>query len=80
VLEAQGDGDDGRAQLDSWVRDTEMRFQGVDDIPCPEFWGGLRIVPERVEFWQGRKNRLHDRFVYNRSATEDKWTLERLSP
>lgn len=77
------EGDDGRAMLDGWVKETEARFEGVDNIPVPDFWGGLRIVPERFEFWQGRQSRLHDRFVYDR-ANEDgnqvKWTLERLSP
>lgn len=83
------EGDDGRSQLEGWVRETESRFEGTEQIPVPEFWGGLRIVPERVEFWQGRQNRLHDRFVYDRvhsegakegQGEEDKWTLERLSP
>jgi len=77
------EGDDGRAMLDRWVKETEKKFEGVDKIPVPEFWGGLRIVPERIEFWQGRQNRLHDRFVYDRATEEggdDKWTLERLSP
>ncbi|KAK4126224.1 pyridoxamine 5'-phosphate oxidase [Parathielavia appendiculata] len=77
------EGDDGRAKLDKWVKETEEKFEGVEKIPVPEFWGGLRIVPERVEFWQGRQNRLHDRFVYDRVRGEDgqdKWTLERLSP
>lgn len=75
--------DDGRAQLQQWVREVEERFQGKDDIPCPDFWGGIRVVPERVEFWQGRQNRLHDRFVYDRATGDDggyTWTLERLSP
>ncbi|KAI6382448.1 hypothetical protein MCOR25_000741 [Pyricularia grisea] len=73
--------DDGRAQLEGWVRETEGKFAGVDDIPVPDFWGGLRIVPLRVEFWQGRANRLHDRFVYERTDEKDaEWTLERLSP
>lgn len=75
--------DDGRTQLDKWVKESEQRFEGQEKIPVPEFWGGLRIVPERVEFWQGRQNRLHDRFVYDRvrqDGGEDKWTLERLSP
>ncbi|KXX76107.1 putative pyridoxamine 5'-phosphate oxidase [Madurella mycetomatis] len=77
------EGDDGRAMLDKWVKETETKFEGVDQIPVPEFWGGLRIVPDRFEFWQGRENRLHDRFVYDRVQGEDgqdKWTLERLSP
>lgn len=71
---------DGRKQLDGWVKETEERFRDTEDIPVPEFWGGLRIVPERVEFWQGRENRLHDRFVYDKVEGDDKWTLERLSP
>lgn len=76
-----GGGDDGRGQLEGWVREAEERFRGAEEIPVPDFWGGLRIVPERVEFWQGRENRLHDRFVYERvEGEEEKWTLERLSP
>ncbi|KAK4146842.1 uncharacterized protein C8A04DRAFT_9532 [Dichotomopilus funicola] len=77
------EGDDGRAMLEGWVKETEERFEGKEQIPVPEFWGGLRIVPERVEFWQGRQNRLHDRFVYDRVRGEDgreEWTLERVSP
>jgi pyridoxamine 5'-phosphate oxidase len=77
------DEDDGRAQLEGWVQDIEKRFEGVEQIPCPDYWGGLRVVPERVEFWQGRQNRLHDRFVYDKIGEDDgkaKWTLDRLSP
>ncbi len=47
-------------------------------VPVPEFWGGYRLVPDEVEFWQGRPNRLHDRVRYLRSG--DTWTIERLSP
>lgn len=80
VLKGEGEGgeDDGRGQLDGWVREAEKKFEGVEEVPVPEFWGGLRVVPERVEFWQGRQNRLHDRFVYEKG--EGGWTLERLSP
>lgn len=73
-------GDDGRAQLERWVAETEKRFEGQENIPVPEFWGGLRIVPTRVEFWQGRDSRLHDRFVYERESAKDDWVLSRLSP
>lgn len=76
----EGGEDDGRAQLEGWVRDVEERFEGREDIPIPEFWGGLRIVPTRVEFWQGRENRLHDRFVYEREEGEEEWKIQRLSP
>ena len=48
------------------------------EIPLPEFWGGYRIVPQSIEFWQGRANRLHDRFIYEREESE--WTISRLSP
>ena len=48
------------------------------DIPLPDFWGGYRVVPQSIEFWQGRANRLHDRFIYERQESE--WTISRLSP
>ncbi len=48
------------------------------EIPMPDFWGGYRIVPEKIEFWQGRENRLHDRFEYYRS--EGEWEVRRLAP
>ena len=71
----------GRAELEARVRDVELRFAGVEEIPVPPFWGGLRIRPVLIEFWQGRPSRLHDRFVYKRAAVDsDQWTVERLSP
>lgn len=48
-------------------------------IPLPSYWGGYRVVPAEIEFWQGRENRLHDRFMYNRQ-TDGVWQLERLAP
>lgn len=76
--------DDGRKLLEEWYKEEEERFKDTENIPVPDFWGGLRIVPESIEFWQGRENRLHDRFLYERVPIgDDKWTawkLERLSP
>ena len=57
----------------------EMKDKFINgDVPLPSFWGGYRVTPSTVEFWQGRKSRLHDRFLYSRSA--DAWTIERLAP
>lgn len=49
------------------------------EIPLPDFWGGFRIVPSSIEFWQGGANRLHDRFEYQRQD-DDSWVIERLAP
>ena len=78
VLRPDGEGDDGRNMLEQQVKDVERRFEGEAKIPVPEFWGGLRVRPEMVEFWQGRDSRLHDRFRYTREG--DEWKVERLSP
>ena len=80
--------DGGRTILEQQVQEVEKRFQGVadDEIEVPEFWGGMRIVPQMIEFWQGRENRLHDRFRYVRQegnptdTSGDTWTIDRLSP
>jgi pyridoxamine 5'-phosphate oxidase len=55
----------------------EERFAG-QDVPVPDFWGGLRVVPTAVEFWQGRPSRLHDRLRYRR--VDGSWVVERLAP
>jgi pyridoxamine 5'-phosphate oxidase len=65
-----------RAALDAAEEQVAARFPG--EVPRPPFWGGYRLVPACVEFWQGRLNRLHDRLRYTRRA--DGWTLERLAP
>ncbi len=66
-----------REALEARYADLEARWAG-QDVPVPAFWGGLRVVPESVEFWQGRPSRLHDRLRYVRDG--DRWRVERLSP
>jgi pyridoxamine 5'-phosphate oxidase len=67
----------GRDQLERALADAEARFAG-DEVPRPAHWGGFLVRPERVEFWQGRAGRLHDRLRYEREG--DGWRLERLAP
>ncbi|MEJ2326648.1 MAG: pyridoxamine 5'-phosphate oxidase [Chromatiaceae bacterium] len=67
-----------RSLLDAKVEEIKRKFaQG--EVPLPSFWGGYRVVPHTIEFWQGRENRLHDRFRYSREPGEG-WRIERLAP
>ncbi len=66
-----------RAELEQRVADVDRRYPG-DEVPLPSFWGGYRLRPERIEFWQGRLNRMHDRLQYDRDG--DRWRVTRLYP
>lgn len=68
---------ENREALEQAFELTKARFAG-QEIPCPENWGGTRIRPHTIEFWQGRRSRLHDRFRYTR--TGENWIVTRLSP
>jgi len=68
-----------RAQLDALAHGVEQRFAG-QDVALPDFWGGYLVFPESVELWMGRKDRLHDRFLYTRPSDAAPWTIARLAP
>lgn len=68
---------DARETLEGRVRELKERFQG-EEVPLPPFWGGYRLRPEAIEFWQGRADRLHDRLVFERDG--DGWRTKRLYP
>ena len=68
---------DNREQLESQYAEVLQRFS-EGDIPRPAHWGGYRLEPETIEFWQGGENRLHDRFRFTREGTD--WVAKRLQP
>jgi pyridoxamine 5'-phosphate oxidase len=66
-----------RSLLEAKFEELRQKFRDKE-IPLPSFWGGYRVVPLEIEFWQGRDNRLHDRFLYTRQ--DDDWRIDRLAP
>jgi len=66
-----------RQELDQRFEAHRQRLDGKD-VPLPQFWGGYGVTPQTMEFWQGRRDRLHDRLVYRREKTA--WKIERLEP
>jgi pyridoxamine 5'-phosphate oxidase len=67
-----------RSLLENKFQEMKQKFSNKE-IPLPSFWGGYRVVPDVIEFWQGRRNRLHDRFQYTKQA-DGSWQIERLAP
>jgi pyridoxamine 5'-phosphate oxidase len=67
----------GRAELEAKLAEVTRRFDG-GEVPCPPYWGGYRLRPAALEFWQGRPDRLHDRLRYRLDG--GRWVIERLSP
>jgi pyridoxamine 5'-phosphate oxidase len=74
---------ENRAALDLQFDQALARFEGTD-VPRPDYWGGYRIVPTRIEFWKGRSNRMHDRIAFERAMdgaeTPGEWNIRRLQP
>ena len=66
-----------RTLLEKQVSEAERMYPG-DEVPLPPYWGGFRVIPDAIEFWQGRESRLHDRLRYLRDGK--RWRIERLSP
>ena len=68
-----------RRELEDRLREVTTRFEG-EEIPLPTYWGGYELEPRRIEFWQGRADRLHDRLTFEREGLDDPWRTHRLYP
>lgn len=69
-----------RTVLDRRLAELEARYPAPERVPLPPFWGGYVVVPDSIEFWEGRADRLHDRLRYHRNTPGEPWLVERLSP
>jgi pyridoxamine 5'-phosphate oxidase len=78
IVSQQSSPIESRAQLEAQLEQVKLRY-GNTDPPVPDFWGGYRLFPHRIEFWQGRENRLHDRFLYLLQR-DGSWQIDRLAP
>lgn len=79
VASAQSRRIESREWLERRFAGVEREYEGIEDVPRPEHWGGYLVVPRAVEFWQGRRDRLHDRLRYRRTRG-DAWVVERIAP
>lgn len=68
----------GRAELEALAQEAEQKFEGQEVVARPPHWGGYRVVPVKMEFWQGRSSRLHDRLLF--VLQKEQWTRTRLAP
>jgi len=69
-----------RIVLEEAIENITSQYENVDPLPCPEFWGGYIVRPLMIEFWQGRDDRLHDRFRYLKNKKGGNWSIDRLAP
>jgi pyridoxamine 5'-phosphate oxidase len=70
----------GRDFLEEALEKISDQFENVDPLPCPDHWGGYIVRPYMMEFWQGRPDRLHDRFRYSKNEKGENWSIDRLAP
>jgi len=70
---------ENRTKLDQQFDEALKRFKDKE-VPKPDYWGGYKIIPTRIEFWKGRSNRMHDRIAFTRSAEHAAWEIQRLQP